>query len=128
MKRRLKSDKNFFDFFLSGRGAKGALILLFVGLCLILISSSLAGEGSNKSIEASTNEEMLEQRVASLCSSIEGVGDCRVMITYDQERVCAVAVLCEGAGSDRVRSEISTALSRLFGIGQNRISVLKIAK
>lgn len=74
--------------------------------------------------------EGLEARLADMCSEIDGVGECRVMITYseDGESVYAVAVLCDGGDSVAVRERITELMVSLFGIGSNRISVLKIKK
>ena len=65
-----------------------------------------------------------------MCSMTEGVGECRVMITYsaDGKSVYGVAVLCEGAESPEVRANVTELLASLFGIGANRISILKIDK
>ncbi|MBO7197060.1 MAG: hypothetical protein J6V80_07065, partial [Clostridia bacterium] len=67
---------------------------------------------------------------AQMCSLIEGVGECRVMITYDpdsrEERVYAVLVLCEGADSASVRERITSSLSSVYGIGSHRIEIQKL--
>ena len=117
----MSSDKGFLSLFLKEKG-RFSLIILFVGVLLILIGS-ISGGGSDK--EALPT---LEERVGDICSMTEGVGECRVMITYesDGETVYGVAVLCEGAGSDSVEAEITDLLCSLFGIGANRISILKI--
>lgn len=71
----------------------------------------------------------LEERTEQLCSAVEGVGECDVMITYGEGgEVYAVAVLCDGAERASVRRSITELASSLFGIGTNRISVLKKSK
>lgn len=119
----MKSDKSFFDFLGSRSGLFRVALILLAGIVLILISSGFRGSSEGEV----SGEVSLEEEVAEACSSIESVGRCRVMITYGEEgEVFAVAVLCEGAGSDRVRSDVVQLCTSLFGIGANRVSVLKI--
>ena len=86
--------------------------------------------------------EQLESEVAALCSSVSGVGKCRVFITFERGAastyrgssvietkpplVLGVSVVCSGGDSDRVRSELTDMLTALFSIGSNRVSVLKL--
>ncbi len=117
---KLRSENGFIDFMRRG-GAKYALLLLVLGLALLLLCG---GVGESESVATEPDEEA---RISEMCSLTEGVGECRVMLTYDgQGRVCSVAVLCEGADSVEVRRRITDMLSSLYGIGSNRISVLKI--
>lgn len=121
---KLKSDKSFWEFMRSGNSALRVGIVLLFGVVLILIGS-MSGEQSNETIS-----EGLEESLAEMCTSTEGVGRCRVMITYTDggEEVYAVAVLCEGAESPEVRARVVKLVGSLFGIGSNRISVLKIGE
>ena len=94
--------------------------MLFIGVLLLIVCAGFDGEK-----EETVDEEV---RIAEMCSMTEGVGECRVMLTYDSEgRVTAVAVLCEGADRAEVRRRITDMLTSLYGIGTNRISVLKIS-
>ena len=69
----------------------------------------------------------LDERVAEICSMTEGVGDCRVMITYtDSGDVFGVAILCEGAESAQVRDRLTSLICSVFGIGSHRVEILKI--
>ena len=71
----------------------------------------------------------LETKVSQMCSSTDGVGNSRVMITYKEDgEVYAVAVLCEGADSIAVREKITGLVCSLFGIGAHRVSILKISE
>ena len=112
-----KSDRAVFDF-LSSLGKQGRLaVILLLGLGLILIGSlSLGGE------EKTEGEE---ERVARMCSLIDGVGECRVMMTYrgEENEVFAVLVLCEGAESAKVREDITSLISSLYGIGSHRVEI-----
>lgn len=118
---KLKSDKSFIEFLSEGRALKlGGLLIL--GLLLILL-----GSGGGRSTTA--DQPDAEERVSQMCSLIEGVGECRVMMTYypdDDDRVYAVLVLCEGADSVQVREKISSLFSSLYGIGTHRIEIQRL--
>ena len=94
-----------------------ALIFL-AGLLLIVFS------GSFTEAEAPTGSEKTD--LAELCSAVAGVGECEVMISYAESgEVLAVAVICEGADSLSVRATLTDMISSLYGIGSNRISIVK---
>ena len=104
-----------------GKGQLLALVIC-IGVGLLLLG---IGRGGTEQTRSTT----LEEDTAALCSMVSGVGECRVMITYTaDDRVYAVAVLCEGGQSDEVRREIVNLTCSLFGIGSNRVSVLKLSK
>lgn len=118
---KLKLEDSFRDF-LSGRWAKVGGILL-IGLLLLMLSG-IGGDGAEPMAD-------LESRAAEICSLMDGVGECRVMITYDpvdSDRVYAVLVLCEGAESVAVRSKITSTFCSLYGIGAHRVEVGRLAK
>ena len=115
----MKSDKGFADFLRSGIAAR-ILPLLIIGAVLVLTGSLVGGKDSEP-VSAVTEEQRLEE----LLASVEGVGKCRVMITYGEHgKVYSVAVLCDGAESVKVKSLVIELVSSLFGIGVNRIAVL----
>ena len=121
---------------------------LFIVAALLLIFSSGKGGGndenkiskSESSLELYKNE--LEGKISALCSSVEGVGKCKVFITFStgEEKiyragtlietkppsVLGVTVICRGADSEEVRYALIEMLTALFGIGSNRIAILKL--
>lgn len=100
-------------------------ILLLFAVALIFLSS-LFSEGAG-----GAESDSLEQALIEMCASVEGVGECEVMITYrgdDKNEIYAVAILCEGADSVNVRADLTELVGSLFGIGANRIAILKIEK
>lgn len=118
---KLKSDKRILDF-LRGVGKTRILLLLFLGILLLLLSGAFMGS------EVAVIDGP-EAQLSELCSSLEGVGRCRVALTFGEgEEVYAVAVLCDGAENAKVRSKVCELISSLYGIGYNRISVLKISE
>ena len=66
--------------------------------------------------------------IERICASVDGVGECRVLLSFgeDGESVVAVAVICEGGDSLDVRHRLTELLSSFYGIGYNRICVEKM--
>lgn len=108
------------SFLASGGTAPRVLIILAVGVLLLVL-----GDVSLGTQEPAREEE----KIAELCSMTEGVGECRVMVTYSPEgdEVYAVAVLCNGGESAEIRGRITAMICSLYGIGSNRVSVMKLA-
>ena len=110
-------------------GSWKIILVISVGLLFILIS--LFGSGGS---EADGDTE--EERIEYMCSSLVGVGECRVMVTYSSEgsrytslaqaRVESVAIVCRGADKASVRAELTAMISALYGIGANRIFISKM--
>ena len=115
----MKSDNNIIEFL---RNAITPKIALAVGLGILLLM--LAALPLWQTEQADDISELGE-----LCSAVFGVGRCRVMTTCDSDgEIVAVAVLCDGAESAEVRTRLSKLISSLYGIGYNRISILKISE
>lgn len=120
--RKLKSDSGFMRFITEGKLGRRALALIIIGIILMTLGVLLPKTEPQSG-------DSLEEELAELCSSVEGVGECRVMISYGEGgEVYAVAVLCEGAESVETERNIKELFSSLFGIGSNRISILKISE
>lgn len=118
----MKSDKSFLDF-LHSEKMKGKWILIALVAGLFIFTGSL-GIGESDRVE-----ENLDDRVAEICSMTEGVGECRVMVTYtDSGDVFGVAILCQGAESPVVRERLTSLICSVFGIGSNRVEILKISE
>lgn len=110
--------------FLFGEGNRIWLVgLMLLGLILILIGNEQTGE----KIAVTQTEEM---RATEICAMMDGVGDCRVMMTYrpDSDEVYAVLVLCDGAESVAVRERITSLFTSLYGIGSHRVEIEKLNK
>ena len=119
------------------------LMLFLFGILMLMFSSSLFSqeEEITGTLELAEYKKALEEELAEICSSVSGVGKCRVMVTFERgeenvykgssliesrpPKVMGVTVVCKGADSDSVRSEIVNMMMALFDIGANRISVLK---
>ena len=120
-------------------------LLILLGLILILSSSfseDAKNENRNEIITLDEYKERLEEEIRELCSSVDGVGKCRVTVTFERgeqnvykgssvietkpPRVQGISVVCRGADSDRVRIQLTELLTALFDIGSNRVAILKL--
>lgn len=122
------SVKSFFE----GRGGfiKVAVILA-VGLVLVLFGVSGGGE-EDAAVKLSAEEE----KIAEICSSVEGVGECRAAVYYEtvysgyrgeeNTKISGIAVVCRGGESYETKEKVIKLLSSLYGIGSNRITVEKM--
>lgn len=162
---------------LSGDSKKLKIIVAIglIGIVLIFASDLLSSsdkkvkEDNSKGISYEDYNKDLEDKLTTLISSIEGVGECQVMVTlentaesvyatdveiknddssvnqkdkyviYDSEngetpvlikeylpRVQGVTVVCTGGDNTAVREKIIEAVTSLFNIPTNRVSVSKI--
>ena len=109
-------DKSFFEFLRTKR-ASPMLLLPILALSLLLLG------GTGQKTEAPKD---LEEKTAELCSQVSGVGECRVMITYRDDEVFAVAVLCDGADNIEVKNNLTSLISSLYGIGAHRVEILSL--
>ena len=137
-------DKNTVFSLIKDKKLRLPLILLLFGLILIILPLMFSGN-EGKSAEVKTLDEYkagLEEELRDLCSDVEGVGKCRVFVTLERgeqstykgsvlietkpPKVLGVTVICRGAESDRVKSQLVEMISALFDIGSNRVAVLKL--
>ena len=120
---KLKSVGEIREFLFGDNNRIWLVSLMILGLILILIGNEQTGE----KIAVTQTEEM---RVGEMCAMMDGVGECRVMMTYrpDSNEVYAVLVLCDGAESVMVRERITSLFTSLYGIGSHRVEIEKLIK
>lgn len=132
------------DYAQKNKGSVLLFALLILGVFLLVFSSASAPETEAQDNTQSLEEykARLEEELSTVCSSVSGVGRCKVTVTFERgeekiykgssvietrpPKVLGVTVVCKGADSDKVRSEIIDMMSALFDIGTNRIAVLKL--
>lgn len=119
---KLKSVGEIREFLFGDNNRIWLVSLMILGLILILIG--------NNSTENTAVTQTEETRVSEMCAMMDGVGECRVMMTYrpDSNEVYAVLVLCDGAESVMVRERITSLFTSLYGIGSHRIEIEKLIK
>ena len=121
------------------------LSFILLLLCVLMLALSFAGGSTEETDESKTLAEYqaeLESRLSELCSSVEGVGKCRVFVTFESgeenlykggvlietkpPRVMGVSVVCQGADKPAVKNELNELFTSLFDIGSNRVKILKL--
>ena len=137
-------NKGFIGFIKENKKLWRVGVAVLVGILLIFMASAARGD-PKESEETLTLEEYkveLDARVASMCSAVEGVGKCKVFITFERgeyktykgsvltesrpPKVLGVSVVCAGADSFYVQNALTEMLTALFDVGSNRIAVLKL--
>ena len=120
---------------------KIALILLLVSVGLMLVAISSVDSGTSaEPAGLSEYKGELERSLEKLCSEVDGVGKCTVMVSFSRgeentykgnqlveskpPRVQGVTVVCDGGDSVAVKSRLSHMLCALFDIGANSVAVL----
>lgn len=117
-------------FFKKHRSKVLPIVIAILGVVLLSVAGSSGG--SNE-----VSEDTLTRQVREFLEDIDGVGECRVMISYeykesgyfssDEEgRVKAVAVACRGAKKVEIRKKITDLLCTLFDIGANRVNISEL--
>ena len=119
------------------------LAMVAVGVLLLSVPSADTAENSTVATDDLAEYKLrLENELADTCSSVAGVGRCRIMITFERgaenvykgsqlvesspPQVSGVTVVCDGGASSAVKSTLTEMISALFGIGKNRIAVLEL--
>ena len=128
---------------LKDKKARLPLLLLAVGILLMLLPLLFgAKETENRESGLEEYKQKLEEELKELCSDVDGVGKCRVSITFERgeqntykgsslietkpPKILGITVICKGGDSDAVRARLVEMFSALFDIGSNRIAVLKL--
>ena len=120
---------------------KGSKYIVFIlaGLLILVMCIPTGTSTNNLTLEEErvSNGE-LEERLEQVLSSMEGVGAVKVMITTegdtssvfgtqtDEQKVCGVVVVAEGAGNATINARISDAVKALFSIDVHKISIVKM--
>ena len=109
------------------RGRRAVLLLALAGVVLLLLGGLLSRRATEDVGQGTTDTDPARS-IEELCSRIEGVGECHVILSYspDGRTVTSVAVVCEGGDSITVRHRLTEMLSSFFGIGYHRVSVEKM--
>ncbi len=138
--RKVKAD----TFFRTKRAYVLVAVCVCVGVLLLAVGGGKPSTNDTASVSEDAYVRALEEQVAQLCTSVEGVGRCRVMITlargelteYEGSRVSAVrpprvqgvTVICSGGGNAQVQKQLCDMLGALFDIGAHRVVILPLKK
>ena len=121
-------------------------LILLLGIALLIFASGQTkrqSEAGSAESDLSAYGEALEKKLTSMCESVVGVGEARVMVTFASgaeieykgstetlsvpPRVQGVTVLCTGGAESAVRAALSQMLGALLGIGASHICILPLA-
>ena len=107
----------FLGWILKKRNGWIALLLVGAGVFLLILPTvDFRGEDVSE-----------EDRIEALCSNVDGVGECRVLLSCDEGgAVVSALVICEGGDKTEIRHRLTELLSSFYGIGYNRITVEKM--
>ncbi len=72
---------------------------------------------------AAGNGQSGESRVSRVLSAISGAGKVDVAVWYEDSVPCAAVVVADGASDVGVRIDLTSAVTRLLGIAQERVAV-----
>ncbi len=127
------------------RQDKKRIYLLIIAAFALLVTVIASFSQEQKTYEENSLSEYkaeLEEELSKLCSSVKGAGKCVVNVTFAEgerieykgnnisasypPKVLGVAVICEGAGKESVKADITECITSLFDIGANRVSVLRL--
>ncbi len=104
------------------------LILACVGILLLGIPS-FGGEDKGYSLDS--YREFTEQRIAELCSQVQGIRGVSVLVTFEDAlktsgtfdaRVSGIALVCHGSNS-KTRREITELLCAAYSLPANKIYI-----
>ena len=134
--------KKLMAFFCSNKKISIIIILALLLLILVSLTGAESEEKSQSAPSLSSYEKSLEADLSELCSSIEGVGKCRVyvsfykgeesvykngvLVEYNPPRVLGVSVVCQGGERADVKRELTELLCSLFDLGSNRVKISKL--
>lgn len=145
-----KTPFSFKKIFENDKTRKILIILGFIGIALIAVSSmfDFSFSDNKNEIETSTVDtyrNSLETDLKEIIESIEGVGSCEVMLTIEnsaesiylektdtltkqiEPKIRGVLVVCEGGDNPVVTERIFSALKSVLGISSNEICVTKLS-
>ncbi len=97
------------------------LILLLVGILLVVIAIPT----SENQCETEYGTE-IEIRLENILEKMEGVGEVKVMVTYqDNDEVEGIAVIADGGGDSVIVKNITEVVQALFDVESHKIKVIK---
>ena len=97
------------------------VILLCIGILLIVIAIP-----TKEDTESARQSNDLEERLESILSKIEDIGEVHVMITMDKDdNVQGISVSAQRGNEPTVAKEIVEVVKALFDIEPHKIKVIK---
>lgn len=105
-----------------------AFVIALVAIFIYFITTNV-GASDTATVHTSSGGNELSRQVASVLCNVEGVGDCNVLITYDDEKVVnGVVVVAEGGDDIGVKVKIIDAVCALVDVKAEKIKIYKMNK
>ncbi len=99
---------------------KNILVIAAIVLALVILVVVFNGSGEGEDGAAVSDDE---QRLQTILSHMEGVGESRVMISRGEDGIDGVVIVCDGAENIMTRSDILNAVSTALNIDKNIIAI-----
>lgn len=96
---------------------------LIVVLVCILFFMNKGAESSAAGTFSSREKSVTEQKLTSILSNMEGVGDTEVMINESDGVISGVVIVCRGADNIMTRNDILNAVSTALNIDKKIIAI-----
>ncbi|MBQ4649961.1 MAG: hypothetical protein IJB73_04595 [Firmicutes bacterium] len=114
-----------FEKMVKKEGMTRLIVFILIGSVLILTLNVLFTSKDNRR-QIIDQDGGSEERLCSVLSSISGVGDVDVMIEYDNNsRVSGVIVTAEGGSDPVIASNLTRAVTTLYGIPVSGVIVFE---
>ena len=116
-----------------------ALVIAVVAICVYFSVNAMTGKSKTTASTNSEKQDGLVGEVKSILSSIDGVGECEVLITYkygsetidvgalnSTDNIQGVVVVAQGGQDIYTRIKITNALCTLLKIEANNIQIFEM--
>ena len=141
--RNLRSEKKSIRSLLGGMGKQQWILLLLLGLLLTVAAMPVSRRTNEtttvqKNIldnESQVEKSQVEQKLADLLESVEGVGKVKVMVMTggnkslylsEETEITGVLIAAEGAGDPVTVQNIQQAVMALFQVEAHKIKIVKM--
>ena len=141
--RNLRSEKKSIRSLLGGIGKQQWILLLLLGL-LLTVAAMPVSRRTNETTTVQKNildtgsqveKSQVEQKLADLLESVEGVGKVKVMVMTggnksiylsEETEITGVLIAAEGAGDPVTVQNIQQAVMALFQVDAHKIKIMKM--
>ena len=114
-----------FDKLAKKEGLMRLVTILLIG-SILLLTLSVLGESKDRRRQIIDLDGGTEERLCAVLSDIKGVGAVDVMLEYDEHQsVTGVIVTAEGGSNPIVASNLTSAVTTLYGIPVSSVVVFE---
>ena len=116
-----------------------AIVIAVIAICVYFSVNAMTGKSDTVPTQSSSTQEGLVGEIKSILSSIDGVGECEVLITYkyvadsvnadtlnSTDNIQGVVVVAQGGQDVYTRIKITNALCTLLKIEAGNILIFEM--